>query len=168
MLYMANLMMIGLDCWPFLSLPIRWLPSISTSIWAFLVKAHSRFPSQQHRYLHSYLPSHPAPKYSFYWSVALACRLLYLNHQFFYPSFLSFLPVHWFSPLAFISRQFVKLFIAKFYRFNKVSKLTFTFDLVILWHLIHFPGFFYFSLNIFHTIENMWTLRWLHTFSKNI
>ena len=49
----------------------------------------------------------------------------YLNHQFFYPSFLSFLFVHWFSRLSVISLQFVKLFIVKFYRFNKVSKLAF-------------------------------------------
>ena len=79
MLYLANLMMIGLDCLPFLSLPIRWLRSISISV-SFFAKAHSIFLLQQYRYLHSHFPSHHATNYSFYESIAFACQWFYLNH----------------------------------------------------------------------------------------
>ena len=42
-LYLANLMMIGLDSFPFLSLPIRWLQSISISV-RFSCKSSFKVP----------------------------------------------------------------------------------------------------------------------------
>ena len=78
---------------------------------------------------------------------------------FIYLSCIFFQLIDFFLFLSVISLQFVKHFIVKFHRFIKVSKLAFTFNLVILRHRIHFTNF-YFSLDIFHTIDkNMKTLR---------
>ena len=152
MFYLTNLM-IDLDCSPFLSFPIRWLRSISTSV-SFSCKSSFKVSVTTTSVPSFSLPLHHAPECSFYESIAHACQSLNLNHQFFiHLSCCFFQFIDFLLFLSVISPQFVKLFIVKFYRFKKVSKLAFTFNLVILRHLIQLRNFFYFSFNIFHTID---------------
>ena len=142
----------GLDCLPFLSLHIQWLRSISISV-SFSRKSSFKVSVTKVSISSFHFPSHHAAKYSFCMSITLACQWLYLNHQFFiHLSCLFFQLIDFLLFLSVISLQLVKIFIVKFYRFSKVSKLAFIFNLVILCHLIHFPNFFYFSVNICHTI----------------
>lgn len=82
MLYLANVMMIDLDCLPFLSFKSNGF-NLYQYLWAFLAKAQSRLPSQQHRYIHFHFPLHHAPQYSFYKNIANSCQWLYLNHEIF-------------------------------------------------------------------------------------
>ena len=116
-LYLANMMLIGLDCLcfeVFLSNDF----DLYQYLWVFLAKGHSRFLSKQYQYLHSHFPSHHVTKYSFCASIALACQWLYLNHQFFIHLRLFFQFIDFLLFISVISLQFVTLFIGKFYKFN--------------------------------------------------
>ena len=63
-------------------------------------------------------------------------------------------PVHWFSPLSFFYLCPIRqIFYRKFYWFDKVSELAFSFNLGVLSHLIRATNFLYVSLNIFHTVD---------------
>ena len=91
MLYLANLIMIGLDCSPFSSFPIQLLGSKSTSL-SFSCKSSFKI-SVTTTSVSSFSFSH-VPKCNAYENIAHACQWLCLNKQLIYTYFLFFLPVH--------------------------------------------------------------------------
>ena len=122
MLYLANLMMIGLDYLPFLRFPIRWLWSILIPVSFSCKSSFKVFVTTVSVSSFSHFPSHHATKYSFYASIGLACEWLYLNHQFFIHLswlFFQFSWFSWFSPLSFCYLSPIRqIFHCKIYRFT--------------------------------------------------
>ena len=95
MVYLASLMMIGLDCFPFSILPTRWLRSVSFS-WKSSFKISVTTVSGSSFSL-SFTPYHKIQILREYCSFLL---ITLYKSSFFYPSFLPFFPFHWCSPLS--------------------------------------------------------------------